>query len=111
MESTVYGMAPGLPLLGKSNESGSNRSRAASRPAQATVEELVEAARAGENGMGFAVVASEVKALATQAAKAMEPITSPIAQVQGATNSAARATEDAAVSIGKVKALSRALAA
>ena len=70
----------------------------------------IEAARAGENGKGFAVVASEVKALATQAAKATEQITSQIAQVQGATDSAARAISSIGGTIRKLNGISAAIA-
>lgn len=70
----------------------------------------IEAARAGENGKGFAVVASEVKALATQAAKATEQITSQIAQVQGATDSAARAITSIGGTIRKLNGISAAIA-
>ncbi|TWA85451.1 methyl-accepting chemotaxis sensory transducer with Pas/Pac sensor [Azospirillum brasilense] len=70
----------------------------------------IEAARAGENGKGFAVVATEVKALATQAAKATEQITSQIAQVQGATDSAARAISSIGGTIRKLNGISAAIA-
>ena len=48
----------------------------------------IEAARAGNAGRGFAVVAFEVKALAMQAAKAIEEIGSQIAEVQSSTSQA-----------------------
>ncbi|MFC5359164.1 methyl-accepting chemotaxis protein [Azospirillum himalayense] len=70
----------------------------------------IEAARAGENGKGFTVVASEVKALATQAAKATEQITSQIAQVQGATDSAARAITLIGGTIRKLNGISATIA-
>ncbi len=49
----------------------------------------IEAARAGAAGRGFAVVANEVKALAAQASKATDQITSEIGNVQGASQEVA----------------------
>ena len=48
----------------------------------------IEASRAGEAGKGFAVVASEVKSLSIQTATATKEISSQVAAIQGATQTA-----------------------
>jgi hypothetical protein len=48
----------------------------------------IEASRAGEAGKGFAVVASEVKGLSIQTATATKEISSQVAAIQGATQTA-----------------------
>jgi methyl-accepting chemotaxis protein len=54
----------------------------------------IEASRAGEHGRGFAVVAGEVKALADQSKKATARVRQILSEVQKATNSAVRSTEE-----------------
>jgi methyl-accepting chemotaxis protein len=54
----------------------------------------IEAARAGEAGQGFAVVAGEVKSLADQTARATGQIAAHITEVQNATRSAVEAIND-----------------
>lgn len=71
----------------------------------------IEAARAGEAGKGFAVVASEVKSLATQTAKATEDISSRIAAVQQATDSAVAATVEVTQTIGNINEIATTIAA
>ncbi len=70
----------------------------------------IEAARAGDAGKGFAVVASEVKNLANQSGRAAEDITSRIQRIQSVTNDAVRAMDGVRNSIGKVEAISTAIA-
>lgn len=50
----------------------------------------IEAARAGEAGKGFAVVAGEVKQLSSQTSQATEEVSVQIADIQAATERAAR---------------------
>ena len=71
----------------------------------------IEAARAGEAGKGFAVVASEVKALAAQTAKATAEIAGQIETVRTATGDAVSAMADIGGIIGKINAVSEAIAA
>lgn len=70
----------------------------------------IESARAGEAGKGFAVVANEVKALAGQTGKATEDISKQIKDVQERTNTAVRAIEEVAASIGNVQEVATAVA-
>ncbi len=53
----------------------------------------IEAARAGEAGKGFAVVASEVKNLAAETEKAIDQVNAQSAEIQQATERAAREIE------------------
>ncbi|PCI42315.1 MAG: methyl-accepting chemotaxis protein [Rhodospirillaceae bacterium] len=71
----------------------------------------IEAARAGDAGKGFAVVASEVKNLANQTAKATEEISSQIADIQSATNTAVDAIGSIGGTINELNEISSAIAA
>ncbi len=66
----------------------------------------IEAARAGEAGKGFAVVASEVKNLAAQTAQATEDISGQIHAIQGATNDAVKAIEGISSTIAEMNEIS-----
>jgi methyl-accepting chemotaxis protein len=71
----------------------------------------IEAARAGEAGKGFAVVAAEVKALARQTAKATAEIAAQITAVRGASEDAVKAMTEIGSVIGKMDAVTTAIAA
>jgi methyl-accepting chemotaxis protein len=71
----------------------------------------IEAARAGESGRGFAVVASEVKQLASQTARATEDVANQIARVRSSTASVAGASESVNTVIVKLNDISGAIAA
>ena len=71
----------------------------------------IEAARAGEAGKGFAVVANEVKALATQAAKATEEISSQVQGMQAATRTTVSAIGNISQIIGNISDISASIAA
>jgi methyl-accepting chemotaxis protein len=70
----------------------------------------IEAARAGAAGKGFAVVAGEVKALATQTARATADISVQIASVRTATEEAVQAMAEVGHTIGKMDAVTNAIA-
>ena len=70
----------------------------------------IEAARAGDAGKGFAVVASEVKSLANQTGRAAEDITNRIQRIQAVTGNAVKAMDGVRSTIGKVEAISTAIA-
>lgn len=70
----------------------------------------IEAARAGEAGKGFAVVASEVKSLASQTGQATEEIAAKVQSMQSTTNDAVGAIETISTTIGKIDAISAAIA-
>jgi methyl-accepting chemotaxis protein len=71
----------------------------------------IEASRAGEAGRGFAVVASEVKALATQTANATKEIAAHVASMQQVSENSGAAIGRIAGIIGKLHAISTAIAA
>ncbi len=71
----------------------------------------IEAARAGEAGKGFAVVAGEVKALAAQTARATAEIMENVTAIRGATEHTAGAIREVGAAIGRVDAVSAAIAA
>ena len=71
----------------------------------------IEAARAGDAGKGFAVVAGEVKSLAGQTAKATSDIGGQIAAVRAATEQSITAMAEVAGVIGRMDAVSGAIAA
>jgi methyl-accepting chemotaxis protein len=71
----------------------------------------IEAARAGDAGKGFAVVAGEVKALAAQTARATGEISRQMDTVRDATNQAVIAMDDVTQIIGRIDAVSVAIAA
>lgn len=54
----------------------------------------VEAVRAGEHGKGFGVVASEIRKLADQSKKSAERINALVQDIQKATNSTVKVTEE-----------------
>ncbi|MGB3207132.1 MAG: methyl-accepting chemotaxis protein [Crinalium sp.] len=54
----------------------------------------VEAVRAGEHGKGFGVVASEIRKLADQSKKSAERINALVQDIQRATNSTVKVTEE-----------------
>jgi methyl-accepting chemotaxis protein len=70
----------------------------------------IEAARAGDAGRGFAVVASEVKALANETAKATEDIAGRVARVKDATGAAIAAIQAIASTIGEMDRTASAIA-
>ncbi|MBC7906809.1 MAG: HAMP domain-containing protein [Rhodospirillaceae bacterium] len=70
----------------------------------------IEAARAGEAGKGFAVVAGEVKHLANQTAQATQEIGAHIAAVQDATTEAVKAIGAITAVIGRMSAVTTAIA-
>ena len=83
----------------------------ASRTRLLALNATIESARAGEHGKGFAVVAGEVKALADQAARVTENITSRIAAVEQATQSAGNATGRISAAIDQLHGIASAIAA
>ncbi|MBC7951249.1 MAG: HAMP domain-containing protein [Rhodospirillaceae bacterium] len=70
----------------------------------------IEAARAGDAGKGFAVVAGEVKHLANQTAQATEEIGAHITAVQDATTQAVNAIGAITSVIGRMSAVTTAIA-
>jgi len=71
----------------------------------------IEAARAGDAGKGFAVVASEVKSLANQTANATEEISTQVAEIQGATQSAVESNESITKTISEINEIASTIAA
>jgi len=70
----------------------------------------IEAARAGDAGKGFAVVASEVKSLANQTANATEEISTQVAEIQGATQSAVESNESITKTISEINEIASTIA-
>jgi len=70
----------------------------------------IEAARAGDAGKGFAVVASEVKSLANQTANATEEISTQVAEIQGATQSAVESNESITKTINEINEIASTIA-
>ncbi|SON56357.1 Methyl-accepting chemotaxis protein 4 [Hartmannibacter diazotrophicus] len=71
----------------------------------------IEAARAGEAGKGFAVVASEVKNLAAQTARATEEIAAQVTGIQSSTSDAVRAIQSITTTMADVNRYTGAIAA
>ena len=71
----------------------------------------IEAARAGDAGKGFAVVASEVKQLASQTAQATEAITTQLASIKEATETAVQSVSTIVGGIGEIEEMSSSIAA
>ncbi len=71
----------------------------------------IESARAGEAGKGFAVVAAEVKELAHQTSIATQQITDQMAEVQEASNGAAKVIDGIGKVIGEMNDISSSIAA
>ncbi len=70
----------------------------------------IEAARAGEAGRGFAVVAQEVKSLAAQTARATEDIAHQIGAIQVASTDAAKAIDNVSSVIEEMSSMAASVA-